>query len=428
MTIHLPKFYKIRQNFSNDHVQDVNQEVKHAIKKIFSPTENLTEPLKSGAKIGITVGSRGIQHIVQILQSIVRELKGMGYEPFLIAAMGSHGRGKAEGQREVLHSLGITPEIIGTEIACSSEVVQIGVTEEGLVGLPVYIAKEALEADGVLVVNRVKPHTAFQGPYESGLLKMMAVGMGRQKGASMVHRLGASKMSQAIPSIAKVMMDKIPIIGGIAIVENSYDETAVIQGIAREKIWEVEKELLIKAKSYLPKIPVSNLDLCVIQEMGKNYSGTGIDTNVIGRMRIHGIKEPEEPNIQYVAVLDLTEESHGNANGIGLADFTTQRLVEKMDKQATYLNCMTTGFVQRCAIPVTFSTDRELFEGVIKTLKPENPDQLRIAILKNTLHLDELAVSEVIYQELVCNNAPIERISGPFSLAFTEEGSLSIFV
>jgi hypothetical protein len=321
-----------------------------------------------------------------------------------------------------LRSLGVTAEKVGAPVICSDEVVRLGETEGPLAGLPVYVAREAAEADGVLVVNRVKPHTSFHGPHESGLMKMLAVGMGRARGASMVHRLGWRSMVGAVESIGGAVLQRLPVIGGVALVENAREETAVVRGVPKAEIREGETALLEKARGYMPSLPVRHMDLCVVRQMGKNYSGTGMDTNIIGRLRLQGIPEPTEPFIQYLAVLDITEASHGNATGVGLADFTTRRLVEKIDHEATYLNCLTSGGPVRAAVPMTLPDDRALFEAVWKALKPEKAEQVRVAVIDNTLHLGELWLSENLVGELEAGK--VDVVGEPFSLQFDAEGRM----
>ncbi|KXG42751.1 nickel pincer cofactor-dependent isomerase, group 22 [Tepidibacillus decaturensis] len=416
-----PKIYKIKQTFSNQPiVKDIEETIAKEVEYVISQSQ-----LLAGSSIAIPAGSRGISNIVIILKTIITKLKEMGYQPFLFSAMGSHGGGISEGQKSILESLGITEDVMKCPVIFSSEVVQLGNTDQEITGLPVYVAKEAVKADGILVVNRIKAHTSFTGTYESGLLKMMAVGMGRAKGASMVHSLGAEYLAKSIPSIAIKAMELAPIIGGIGIVENALEETAMIKGLYKDEILKEEKRLLQIAKSYMPKLPVKDIDLAIILQMGKNYSGTGMDTNVIGRLRIEGVPEPTHTNIRYLAVLDLSEESHGNATGIGLADFTTEKLVRKIDKQATYLNCMTSGFVTRAAIPMTFPDDKTLFEGIEKVLKRDDLSNLKIAIIKNTLQIDELWVSEAIFQTLQ-GEKNFELLEGPLNIKFDETNSLTL--
>lgn len=415
-----PPLYKLKQKFGTETVTDLDSEVRKAVE------ESVTKAtLPKGASIAVTAGSRGIRNIVSILQTVMSELKNKGYSPFLVAAMGSHGRGEASGQKDVLESLGITESSMEAPVSCGDQVVQIGETDEATGNLPVYMAKEAVEADATLVINRVKPHTAFHGPYESGLLKMISLGLGRPKGAMMVHSLGADRMAEVIPAIAGVSLKKANIVGGIAIVENAYDETAIIQGMSSDKIFEAEKELLAKAKTMMPSLPVDHMDLCLVGEMGKNYSGTGMDTNIIGRMRIEGIAEPEMPAIKYLGVLNLSKESHGNANGVGLADFTTEWLVQDIDREATYLNGLTSGFAIRCAIPITFNNDRELLEGAMKALKVNDPDRMRLVYIKNTLHLDEVWVSGPVYEEIK-DKPNVMLLSGPDPLPFDENNRVQL--
>ncbi|TDG00362.1 hypothetical protein [Paenibacillus piri] len=421
--------YKLKQHFSGSRIADLPSSLMEALQQSL-----LFAKLAPGATIAITVGSRGIRQIDAILRYVVRYLQDEGYRPFLVAAMGSHGNGEADGQREILASLGITEQSIGAPIRCSSEVVQLGITSAdplllfgsmtpGLAGLPVYMAKEAAQADGILVINRVKPHTAFRGDYESGLLKMLSVGLGRAAGADSVHSLGASQLALAIPSIARVSLERAPVIGGIAIVENGEEETAIIEGIPAGDIFVRERQLLQEAKRMMPSLPVGQMDLCLVGEMGKNYSGTGMDSNIIGRMRIRGLAEPDRPDIAYVGVLGLSRPSHGNATGIGLADFTTDAVVRDIDRDSTYLNCLTTGFVTRAAIPMSLKNDRELIEKAMFALKIKDPGAFRLVYIKNTLHLDEVWVSGAIYEELQ-SEAHIECMDGPCRLPFDNDGNL----
>lgn len=425
------RLYKIRQHFPKTRIADLTSSIHSSLEQSMKEAD-----LPPGAAIAITAGSRGIRSIDVILKTVISLLQHKGYRPFLVSAMGSHGGGEAEGQREVLASLGITVQSMGAEVQCSCEVVQLGVTtgdplpssadqSAGIAGLPVYMAKEAFEADGILVINRIKPHTAFQGDYESGLLKMIAVGLGRAAGANSVHSLGAKQLAAAIPSIARVCLEKAPVIGGIAIVENAEEETAIVEGIPAESMFAAEKRLLQEAKKMMPTLPVSRIDLCLVGEMGKNYSGTGMDSNIIGRMRIHGVAEPELPNIAYIGVLGLSEASHGNAAGIGLADFTTDAVVQSIDKQATYLNCLTSGFVMRAAIPMSLANDRELVDKAMFALKARNPETVRLVYVKNTLHLEDVWVSGPVFEELRYNpNCTL--LEGPFALDFDRNGKLAL--
>ena len=414
------RLVKIRQRFEAPTVPDLAETVRDEVGLLLQQYR-----LESGARVAITAGSRGINDAVEVYQAAVELLKEEGHQPFLFSSMGSHGRGTADGQRDLLKSLGVSEEKIGAPVLCSAEVVKLGETEGPLAGLPVYVSKEAAEADGLIAINRVKPHTSFHGPYESGLMKMLAVGMGRDRGASMVHRLGWSSMVESIESIGGAVLEQLPVIGGLAIVENAHEETALLKGLPGAEIPDSETQLLELARDYMPFLPVDQLDLCVVREMGKNYSGTGMDTNVIGRLRLQGIPEPAEPAIQCLAVLDLSEASHGNATGIGLADFTTERLVEKIDYEATYLNCLTSGGPVRAAVPMTLPTDEALFEAVWRALKPESISEVRLLIVDNTLHLEELWVAEALLEE-VSDREGIEVVGEPFPLEFDSKGQMVV--
>jgi hypothetical protein len=414
------RLVKIRQRFEAPTVPDLAKTVRDEVRLLLQRYR-----LESGSRVAITAGSRGINDAVEVYQAAVALLKEEGHQPFLFSSMGSHGRGTADGQRDLLKSLGVTEEKIGAPVLCSAEVVKLGETKEPLAGLPVYVSKEAAEADGLLAINRVKPHTSFHGPYESGLMKMLAVGMGRDRGASMVHRLGWSSMVESIESIGGTVLEQLPVIGGLAIVENAHEETALLKGLPGPEIPESETQLLELARGYMPFLPVDQLDLCVVREMGKNYSGTGMDTNVIGRLRLQGIPEPAEPAIQCLAVLDLSVASHGNATGIGLADFTTERLVEKIDYEATYLNCLTSGGPVRAAVPMTLPTDEALFEAVWRALKPESISEVRLLIVNNTLHLEELWVAEALLEE-VSDREGIEVVGELFPLEFDSKGQMVV--
>ena len=412
------RLVKIRRRFEASMLPDLAQQVRDEVGFLLQRYQ-----LEPNSRVGITAGSRGINDAIEVYQAAVETLKGEGHQPFLFSSMGSHGRGTAEGQRDLLRSLGLTEENIGAPVLCSADVVHLGETEGLLAGLPVYVSKEAAEADGILAINRIKPHTSFHGPYESGLMKMLAVGMGRDKGASMVHRLGWNSMVESITSIGSAVLKRLPVIGGLAIIENAYEETALVKGLPGPEIPESETQLLELAQGYMPFLPIAGADLCVVREMGKNYSGTGMDTNVIGRLRLQGMPEPAEPAIQFLAVLDLSEASHGNATGIGLADFTTKRLVEKIDYEATYLNCLTSGGPIRAAVPMTLADDEALFEAAWRALKPERINEVRLLIVENTLHLEELWLSEVLLEEVEARE-DIEAVGEPFPLEFNSGGHL----
>lgn len=404
---------RYRQRFLASRVPDVAAAVKEEMAKLELPSS-----LRSGARVAVTAGSRGISQIARILAVIVETLRTWGFDPFIVSAMGTHGGGTPEGQLKILSHLGITEDAVGCPLRVTSDTVQVGHTQSGW---PVYCDAEAARADAILVVNRVKPHTSFRGSIESGLWKMMAVGLGKVPGATQVHRLGPPAMEQVIREAGEVFLQKLPVVGGLAIVENGYDETALIRGL-RPAEFHREAELLEIARALLPRLPVEDIDVLIVDEMGKNYSGTGLDVNVIGRFRVQGVTEPEMPRIKRLVVLDLSEASEGNANGIGLADITTRRLVKKIDFRSTYLNALTTTFFMRVALPMVFETDREAIDAALKSLGLEDIRQARVLRIANTLELEEFWASAALYGDLQTRG--LVPIGEEEELSFDPEGNL----
>ncbi|MQA79353.1 MAG: DUF362 domain-containing protein [Streptosporangiales bacterium] len=417
MTTDVLRMVRVRQRFSADAVDDLPATVRAEVDRLLASGN-----VPQGARVAITAGSRGMARAAEVYRAAVDALRAAGHRPFLFTAMGSHGGGTAAGQRDLLDSLGVIEASVGTEISCSADVVDIGHTTAPVADLPVLAAREAAEADAVLVVNRVKPHTSFHGTYESGVMKMLSVGMGRARGASMVHRLGWGSMEQAVESIADVVLARLPVLGAIAVVENAHEQPALVEGIPAADIRVREAALLDVARERMPYLPVDDLDLCVVLEMGKDISGTGMDTNIIGRLRVQGLPEPARPRIAYLAVLDLTEASHGNATGVGLADFTTQRLADSVDRDATYVNCLTSGSPVRAAVPMTLPDDRAVFEAVWQALKPERMGDVRAAVVESTLRLDELWLSERSAGEA----KDIEVVGDPVAVGFDGTGRLRL--
>lgn len=332
--------------------------------------------------------------------------------------MGSHGGATAEGQLEILKQLGITEKTMDVPIAASMEVVQLDTLENGI---PVYADRLATEADAIVVVNRIKPHTAFRGPYESGLMKMIAIGLGKQKGAEAIHKPGFKHMAQNMPAAARALMRKLPIVFGVAIIENAYDQTFMIEGVPVERIEEREKELLIEARKRMPKLLFEQIDVLVVDYIGKNISGDGMDPNVTGRYPTpyaYG-----GPDITKIVALDLTPESKGNAAGIGLSDFTTRRLVSKMDAEATYANGLTSTVCLPCNISVTMENDLYAIKAAIKTCNIMNYHQCRLVRIRNTLQLEEIEISISMLEE-ARSRTDIEILSEPYELSFDSNGNL----
>lgn len=409
-------FYRIKQNFKRPRLNEIEATVIAELDKI-----NLAGKIKPGDKVGITVGSRGIANILLILKTIVAYIRDAKGEPYLLAGMGSHGGGTPEGQLELLKSYNITEETTGTPILACGESRKIGTTETGLA---VYALESAWQVDSILVLNRIKTHTSFKGDLESGLVKELVVGLGGPKGAKQFHSFGSAELARLLREIGTVLINELPLVGGVAIVENGFEETAVISGVEPSDIIPHDVKLLEYSKTLMPQLPVDELDLLIVGEMGKNYSGTGVDTNIIGRIRIEGDPEPARPAIKRVGILDLSEASHGNAHGMGLADFTTKRLVDKVDRQKTYLNSITSTFVIRSAIPMYFDTEKELWEGALLSLGSPEPGELRAAIIPNTLFITELWVSEAIMAELK-DKAGIEVLEQQ-ELYFDKSGNIGL--
>jgi len=413
--MHNLKFKKIYQKFDNKKLNNIPEFISEEFKRI-----QLDRKIKPGMKIAITVGSRGIDNLQLIIKSIISEVKKRKGIPFIVTAMGSHGGATAEGQRKVLEHYGITEESMGVPIQATMDTIELDHLENGL---PVHFDRIAYHADGVIAVNRVKVHTAYKGKIESGLHKMLSVGLGNHRGAVLVHSLGIVGLRDYIVEFAKVILKKAPILAGFAILENAYDETYKIVGAKIEEFYQVEKELLKECKQILPKLPVKNIDILIIQEMGKNISGTGMDTNVIGGIKDFKAGEYEPPIIKKILVLDLTPETHGNALGIGMADMITRRLYEKIDLKATNINTITTTFLDRARIPMVFDTDKEAIEVGLKTIWNLPGTKPRIIIIKNTLKLDQMYVTEPIWEEI--KNRKNITISGSWEeLNFDNSGNL----
>ena len=387
LDVPLPIMHRVRQRFDAPVVADIEGETRAQVRRF-------AETIKPGARIAITAGSRGIANIARIIRSIGEEVRALGGDPFVMPAMGSHGKATAEGQIEMLGELGVTEQTTGMPIVSSMEVRQVGTVDA--CGMPVYVAETALAADGVIVVNRVKPHTDFNGPIESGLAKICTIGIGKQKGAQAVHSYGVPGLAKWMPLAAKIVVEHANVLFGVAIVENAYDQTAIVEAVKASDIAdEKEAQLQAKAKSLMASLPFDTLDVLVVDEMGKQVSGAGMDTNVIGRMLVHGSDEFARPRISTIAILDLTDGSHGNAAGLGLADFTTERLINKVDFAAYYINCLTAGIggLQRGQVPIVMRTDLDAVKGAIQTCGEPRSDVVGVMHIKNTLEIGEIEIS-----------------------------------
>jgi len=410
------KVRKIKQNFNKTKIDNLSEYVQQSFKK-----SDLKNRIKSGNKIGITVGSRGITNIKLIVKEIISELKNLNALPFILPAMGSHGGANSEGQKEVLASYGITQKEMGIPLLSSMETIQIGKVENKI---PIYFSKVAMKADGIIALNRVKMHTDFKSKIvESGMSKILAIGLGKARGASSIHSLGVYGLKNVIPQAAELIITKAPIIQGIGILENSYDQTMKISFVPPEDIIKVDSELLKISKEVIPMLPIDDLDVVIAQEIGKNISGTGFDTNVIGRLYINGEKEITKPMIKRLLVFDLTEESHGNALGIGLADITTKQLVNKINYKDMYANTITSTFLNRAKIPIIADSEKEAVEIAVKTCWKLKQSDVKLLIMKNTLDLKYLYVSKAAWEEIK-DNGNIETYGDWEKLSFDENGKI----
>jgi len=414
--MNFPKVYRLRQNFDRTVVQDIPGTVKAELKKL-----SLEKRVKPGQRVALTAGSRGVANIAVILKAAVIHLKSLGAQPFIFPAMGSHGGATAEGQTALLAHYNVTEAFTGAPVLSSMEAVEIGKTGDGV---PVYIDKNASQADWIIVVNRIKPHTKFKAPHESGLMKMMAIGMGKQKGAEYYHKAALHyTFPKIIVDAGREVLKKAPVLCGIGTVENGYDETAKIAALNPGEIESREKELLELAKKMMPRLPFNEIDLLIVDEMGKDISGTGIDPNVTGRNRdLIGVF-PHPTNVKRLFVRDLTENSNGNATGIGLADLTTKRLVDKIDYQAMYMNCMTGISIEKAAVPMHFETDQEAIKVGLGSVGLTPPEKSKIVRIKNTLLVDEVEVSEAYGEELK-KRSDLEILESPKPMSFDRRGNL----
>ena len=408
--------FPIRQVFPDECLKDPAAAARDSVL-----ASRLGSRISKGSRVAVTAGSRGINQIPGITRAVVDGVRELGGAPFVLPAMGSHGGATADGQVGVLASYGITEASMGCLIESTMDVVQVGEVEGGI---PVVLNRLATEADAIVLINRIKPHTAFHGPFESGLMKMMTIGLGSHKGATLAHSMGAAALPRMIPAWGRVILDRAPVALGIAIVENAYENTARVAAVEPEDFEAVEPGLLDEARTLMPRLPVDRLDVLIVDRIGKNISGTGLDPNIVGRIWLPGIEEPESPSIQRIVVLGLTEETHGNANGIGLADITTRRLADGIDFKSTYANAMTTTFLNRAYVPVVGETDRDAIDMALDVLRMDATENARVMRVHTTLHLEHLWASESLQTNLH-DRDDVEVLGGPAEMAFDEGQNLT---
>lgn len=411
--IPLPKMVKVRQKFPAPEVADLDGTLRQELVK-----PGTCDRVKPGMRVAIAVGSRGVAEIQTITRITVEEIKKRGGIPFVVPAMGSHGGATAQGQQQVLAELGVTEANVGCPVVSSMDVVEVGRLANGLA---VLIDKHAYEADGIVVINRVKSHTAFHGPCESGLAKMLAIGLGKQKGADSCHAYSFKHMAEHVIQMAKIKIETCKFLFGVATVENAYDHVAIIAAVPAEKMIEVDQQLLKEAKANMPRIMFDPMEVLVVDRIGKEISGDGMDPNITGRYPTPWASGG--PVVNKLVVLDLTEKTHGNANGMGAADFTTRKLVDKADWDYTYANALTSTVCEPIRIPMVLASDHEAIRAAVKTSFARELAQVRLVRIKDTLSLGEIWISESLLPEAQAN-PDIEVIGSPVEMKFDANGNL----
>jgi hypothetical protein len=413
-----PKIFCLRQRFDSACIKDVPAEVHRQLAAL-----NLGENVRPGQSVAITAGSRGIANIAHITRAIVEHFNKLGAKPFIVPAMGSHGGGTAEGQKQVIESYGITEELLGCPIRSSLETVEVCRSEHGF---PVHFDRFAFQADHVLVVNRVKPHSGFHGPIESGLMKMLLIGLGNCEGARIYHRaILDHSFEHIVHSVAEKVISACPILAGVAIVENAYDQTALIEAVSPQDFETRERDLLVLAKKLMPRLPFDQVDVLLIDRMGKDISGVGVDPNVVGRkFNDHKAVEGESPKVRRICLRGLTPASHGNATGMGMAEFCKSEFLRQANPAATRLNCLVSGHVSAAMPPLDFQSDRDMLAAALGTIGLVEPSNAKLIWIADTLHLDVVECSAAYLDEAQRRN-DLEIITKPHELPFDNAGNLS---
>ena len=417
MSARYPRIFRVRQTFERPLVADVAATVRAELTRI-----GVAPRVQPGQTVAITAGSRGITNIAVILKATVDFFRAAGAQPFIVAAMGSHGGGTPEGQRAILTNYGVTEEFCGCPVRTSMETVVLDRTAEGI---PVHFGRDALAADHVVVVGRVKPHTELFGDHQSGLMKMLLIGLGKHEGAKIYHRAFVDfSFDQIVRSVGRRVIEQGRILAGLGIVENAYDETGLIRAVLPQELEAQDKELLALAAKWLPRLPFDHADLLLVDEIGKEISGCGMDTNVIGRKRYeHWTAEHEFPKVKKIAIRSLTEQTHGNATGLGKSEYCLTRVVEAMDKRVTYINVATACYPQVAMIPPHYDTDRELLDVALATVGLVEPPDVKLLWIRNTLRVEEVECGEA-FLPLVRGRSDLQILTEPRELEFDVNGML----
>jgi len=417
MVARYPRTFRVRQKFERPKVADVSATVQREFEHI-----GVAEHVRPGQRVAITAGSRGIANIAAILKATVEFFRAAGAQPVIVAAMGSHGGGTADGQRVILRNYGITEEFCGCPVHTRMETTVIGRTAEGI---PVHFGCDALAADHVVVVGRVKPHTELFGDHQSGLMKMLLIGLGKHEGAKIYHRAFVDySFDHIVRSVGRRVIEKGRILAALGIVENAYDETGLLRAVLPQEIEAQDKELLALARRWLPRLPFNHADLLLVDEIGKEISGCGMDTNVTGRKRYeHWSAEDEFPKIKRIAVRGLTQQTHGNATGLGKSEYCLTRVVEAMDKRITYINVATACYPQVAMIPPHYDTDRELLDVALSSIGLIDPPHAKVMWIRNTLQVEEVECGEA-FLPLARERADLEILTEPREMIFDGLGML----
>jgi len=414
LDIPLPRMVHIRQKFNTTKVENVSQAVADQFKR-----PEVRAKIKPGMTIALGVGSRGIANIGDAVKQTVAELKALGAKPFIFPAMGSHGGATAEGQRQVLEDYGITEALVGCPVQAQMDVVELGKLD----GMPVYMDKLAAAADGFAFVCRIKPHTNFRAPIESGIVKMMTIGMGKIIGATELHTFGMDTFGELLPNAAKFIMAKKNFLFGVGMVENAADETALIEAVPAEQLWEREPVLQAKAKEMMARIRFDEVDVLIVEKIGKNISGSGMDPNITGR-NCRFIEWNMKPLVKKIVVLGLTPETHGNATGVGAADVITMRLYKDIDIAKTYANIIASTYLDGAVIPMIMNTDEDAIRLAVKTVVRVKPQDCKIVRIRTTLDLVDIHVSEPLLEQVRARPSEFEIVGAPEAMKFDAKGTL----
>ncbi len=411
--IKIPPLYRVRQEFKANPLSDIEKSCSDQIVSL-----DRLKKLRPGARIAVAVGSRGVASIAKITASVVKALKSMGFDPFIVSAMASHGKASPEGQQELLAGLGVTEEAVGCPVRAHVDVIEIGTLENGL---PVYMDRVAMEGDGIVLINRIKTHTAFHSRYESGLIKMLAIGLGNDQGAKICHQLGFGPFGENIVAMARVKFEHCPVLCGVAVIEDACENVSMIEVVDADHILDREPELLKISKANMPSIGIDQMDVLVVDRMGKEISGDGMDPNITGRYATPYAKGG--PTVGKLAILSVTEKSHGNVIGIGQADICTRRLYEAADLETTYVNSLIATVTTVARMPMILPTDYDAIRAAILTCNILDFSRVRMVMIRDTLHLRDLIVSESLIHELSAR-AAITSVAGPFEMEFDEGGTV----